>query len=642
MRTLHNPSAGTTIVGILKPHEGGSGQVTGSTALNAMAAIALAAKNQATGVAGLDKDGRVSASVISPELFSTVSINGPKSVNKGSDTVYTIRNYDSFSEYAISSTLGTVSAVDDLITYSAPSVVGEAGFFVNGREFKIQVIDTAPATPTITSPVNLSNLTTTGYTFTTSAYSVPDAASTHASTDWWLSTRPDFSDTVARVNDSATDKTTWTVNGLTDGQTYYVNARHKSSSGIYSEWSPGVSFTVSVPMPATPTVTSHVNNGTVYQGNQTFTSSAYNITGNASPHLTSDWQLSVVSDFSTIYASAIESSGNLLTWAVTGLADGGTFYLRVRHKATNGKSSNWSTPIRINVLYAFVYNSIVSTSSNNFNMKSAAIASGWNQTMPLFMEVTLAAGAVIGSSNTSGYAFDTGSGFPAGTTLKLTVNSGATIAGAGGNASTGAGVNGANGGPALIARAPLTISNTGVIGGGGGGGGSGAPGVYMYYNVGEGADGSPVYNYNVGGGGGGGQGSVGGLGGPTVGSGTGPFNYYRNADSGAAGTISGPGSRGLGSWGHFINVAPNTYIEGGHGGSGGGLGQPGSSGGNAAWGGQDYNGGAANSVTTSTSPFADFDDNASAPTAGGLAGAAIQGNSFITWNSTGTRLGQIT
>lgn len=639
MRTLHNPSAGTTIVGILKPHEGGSGQVTGSTALNAMTAIAIAAKNQATGVAGLDKDGRVSASVISPELFSTVSINGPKSVNKGSDTVYTIRNYDSFSEYAISSTLGTVSVVDDLITYSAPSVVGEAGFFVNGREFKIQVIDTAPATPTITSPVNLSNLTTTGYTFTTSAYSVPDAASTHAGTDWWLSTRPDFSDTVARVNDSATDKTTWTVNDLTDGQTYYVNARHKSSSGIYSDWSPGAQFAISIPVPVTPTITSHANDSTINQGNQTFTSSAYNIAGNASPHLTSDWQLSVVSDFSTVYASAIESSGNLLSWAVTGLADGSAFYLRTRHKATNGKSSNWSTPIRINVLYAFVYNSIVSTSSNNFNMKSAAISAGWNQTMPLFMEVTLLAGTVIGSSNTSGFAFDTGSGFPAGTTLKLIVNNGATIAGAGGNGSASAGASGTNGGPGLIARAALTVDNGGVIGGGGGGGGAGA---YGYYNL------DPEYNpgyetfYSVGGGGGGGQGAMSGTGGPTIGTGNGPFNYYRNASPGESGTLSSAGAGGIGSWGHEASVAPSTYIGGGSGGAGGSLGQPGIRGGNAFWAAQGYNNGSEQDVTTSTSFNNISDDNAAPPGNGGSGGSAVQGNSFITWNSTGTRLGQIT
>ncbi len=116
----------------------------------------------------------------------------------------------------------------------------------------------------------------------------------------------------------------------------------------------------------------------------------------------------------------------------------------------------------------FVFNPTIGT-TQNYNLKAAAIAAGWNQTTPLSCTATVSPGAVVGSSSTGAYAFDTGITFPVGSILSLVVGSGAYIVGAGGTGnSPGSAV---AGGPAMRAQYALTVTNNGVIGGGGGGGG---------------------------------------------------------------------------------------------------------------------------------------------------------------------------
>ena len=122
----------------------------------------------------------------------------------------------------------------------------------------------------------------------------------------------------------------------------------------------------------------------------------------------------------------------------------------------------------------YVFKETVSASTQNYNLKARALAAGWDGVTPLVAEITVAGGIVIGSASTASYAFDTGSGFPAGSTLAL-VNNGSIVGargagGIGGDVSSSA-RNGGSGGPALRAQSLLEITNRGVIGGGGGGGG---------------------------------------------------------------------------------------------------------------------------------------------------------------------------
>lgn len=134
---------------------------------------------------------------------------------------------------------------------------------------------------------------------------------------------------------------------------------------------------------------------------------------------------------------------------------------------------------------AFVFNQTISSNTTNYNLKSAAIAAGWDQVKVLAATITINSGVYVYSTSTGSYAFDTGSTFPTGSTLAL-INNGTIIGrgGDGGNGGNGSAAvptqniaaPGSSGGPAFIARYAISVTNNGTIGGGGGGGGGGSGG----------------------------------------------------------------------------------------------------------------------------------------------------------------------
>jgi hypothetical protein len=130
---------------------------------------------------------------------------------------------------------------------------------------------------------------------------------------------------------------------------------------------------------------------------------------------------------------------------------------------------------------AYVFTQTISANTTNYNLKSAAIAAGWDQVKPLNATITINSGVYVYSTSTGAYAFQTGSTFPSGTTLAL-INNG-IILGKGGNGGIGGSFStstvntvGGAGGPALLAQQAISITNNGSIAGGGGGGGGGGAG----------------------------------------------------------------------------------------------------------------------------------------------------------------------
>lgn len=233
------------------------------------------------------------------------------------------------------------------------------------------------------------------------------------------------------------------------------------------------------------------------------------------------------------------------------------------------------------------------SNQTNVNLRSAAINAGWDGNSPL--QVVINQGVVI-SGNTAGNstaALTINGSFPNGVTL---VNKGEIRGrgGRGGNGATG-GTNqtnpptgGGKGGRALIVSVPVKISNQGVIGAGGGGGGGGRL-LSIYVNK------TTTHHYAGGGGGGGQSSNINSSGG----------TGYR---SGGTGTLASYGGGGAG--------APYANVRAGNGGRGGSTGASGATGG----------------ASTAGGP---------AGASGGAGGQAINGNSYITWLATGTRLGSI-
>ena len=219
------------------------------------------------------------------------------------------------------------------------------------------------------------------------------------------------------------------------------------------------------------------------------------------------------------------------------------------------------------------------------NIKTLLIANGWDGTSVIHPTVVIQSTAKLYASSTGTYALDTGSGWPVGCTLTI-VNNGLILGHGGAGANSGTsnhGLPGGNGGNAIHIQLPTNITNSGVIGGGGGGGGSGGT--------------------TYGGGGGGGEGN-----GP---GGTSLHAYYGGT---ATLTAYGAGGSGLGFPAGFY---PGY---GGTGGNGGIYGSPGDNG--------------ALSYESHANVYYPGGT-------GGAPGAAVVGNSLVTWVTNGTIYGNL-
>jgi len=248
----------------------------------------------------------------------------------------------------------------------------------------------------------------------------------------------------------------------------------------------------------------------------------------------------------------------------------------------------------------------ISSNQTNANLRTLAVNAGWDQSRKLI--ATISSGIYISSNSTGTPALTVSGSFPSGVEL---INNG-FIVGMGGNGGAGcrwdgaAGSAGSSGGLALSVSSAISITNSGTIGGGGGGGGGGQAG----------RNNSGLTSSMSGGGGGGGRSSnaansSGGIGHANErGKGT-------PSGGGGSGTVSTAGAGGSG--GNAGNTA-----TGGIGGSGGGWGASGATGGSA-------------SASSGFGPLI----SSGGPFSGGGGGAAVSGNSNITWLATGTRLGAI-
>lgn len=228
-------------------------------------------------------------------------------------------------------------------------------------------------------------------------------------------------------------------------------------------------------------------------------------------------------------------------------------------------------------------------------------------------------GVVVSSNSTSTPALRLRDNFN-GAKILLIIEAGAYVVGRGGaggrgglaeEASKTAGGNGGNGGNAMQIEYEITIENNGTIGGGGGGGGGGGAVGQRY---------RPSYRRRgtVGGGGGGGGASYGtagakGTNGRNRGSG-------RNPAGGGAGSVSAGGAGGA----NGTRSSSQFRIIGGVGGKGGDLGQNGEAGKLGTIIENDFNG---SKVLVGAG-------------AGGLAGKAIVGVSYVQLDKIGTIKGE--
>ncbi len=212
--------------------------------------------------------------------------------------------------------------------------------------------------------------------------------------------------------------------------------------------------------------------------------------------------------------------------------------------------------------------------------------------------LTINSGVFVSSSSTGSYALTVDTSWSTGDTLTI-INNGTIIGrgGTGGNSRINeSSLPGSSGGPALLVQRATSINNLNRISGGGGGGGAGQScGTFMYPTGGSGGGGIGVSDAS-----------------PTP-----PSAGYGRGGTGTAGTLTSAGSGGSPQYAEISTKSGSYTFNSGAGGNGGTHGSSGSRGGDASGSGV-YSAGN-----------------------GGAGGAAVVGNSNITWVATGTRNGSI-
>jgi hypothetical protein len=190
--------------------------------------------------------------------------------------------------------------------------------------------------------------------------------------------------------------------------------------------------------------------------------------------------------------SLILYTDTALTTVVTSAPDASTIISRDNYPDINIYPRSRFTNDGRGILGAFIFETSITTSVANYNLRTAALAGGWDGNSIIYATVTVAAGVYIWTDSTALAAFSTGTSWPDNSKIDI-INNGYII----GKGGTGGRYDiGLPGGPAMSINYPVTITNNSSVSGGyiAGGGGGGGGNNFYYHNGGGGAGGGDGYN----------------------------------------------------------------------------------------------------------------------------------------------------
>ena len=245
-RLIKSPNSGSTIVNAITPEQGGHGEVTAPDALEAMDLVPRSSIWTFGRPIPLDGDGYIDQNYLQ-NLYATMeTVSGDLTIEVNQAKEYFLTGYDAFSNYDVRALTGVVSVDRNVITYTAPGELGQGGFTVNGRMVAVTVTAANTvegiAPPVILTPVRgTSGLV--GPVSVTPTPFVTDNGETHASTSWQCAEDPGFTTIVASVDQSAANKTSWSIGTVAQGKHYFIRAKYHGSAGSVSPWSEETHFT---------------------------------------------------------------------------------------------------------------------------------------------------------------------------------------------------------------------------------------------------------------------------------------------------------------------------------------------------------------------------------------------------------------
>lgn len=292
------------------------------------------------GQSGMVSKEDIDGTVVDPEK---PVLHGPTILELNETAKYVITNYDSFTNYSVTTANGVASREADVITYTG-ILEGTGGITVNGKTLDIRIGGTYPVTPSLLFPVNGSSDVLRVTTFVCSEFSIADPEDKHLSTDWEVSKNPEFQGIVASSIGDTVNKVTWTPPILERDTTFFVRVRHRATSLKYSDWSETSVFRTTEVEVSTPVIVSPTPNAPAQFLTLEIASSPFELSKGSDIHESSEWELSKDQSF----ASVLYSSANVLSertaWTPPRLEIDTDYYVRVRYKGRDYGYSAWSTP----------------------------------------------------------------------------------------------------------------------------------------------------------------------------------------------------------------------------------------------------------------------------------------------------------
>lgn len=274
-------------------------------------------------------------------ITNDVSLDGPVTVNQGTTNTYTITDYNRFSAYSATTTVGTISISGATVTLVVPTTTATQIKMSVSKDntvsnFNVAVGATAIITPTITSPADAATNVNISPTLTSTPFTTaPVGADTHQSSQWQVSTNSAFSAIVFDSGTTTTNKTSISVPALALNTQYYARVRYTGTTLGVSAWSASKVFTTTNSYIATPSVSTSGNTAAVAAA-PTFTGSSFSPVNGTDTHSASDWIVTKISDGSIVYQSIGDTTNKTSITVPSGLLLINTQYrVRLRYAGAN-------------------------------------------------------------------------------------------------------------------------------------------------------------------------------------------------------------------------------------------------------------------------------------------------------------------
>ena len=283
---------------------------------------------------------------------AAVSLDGPVLVYPGSTNAYKITDYNRFSVFTASTTLGTVSVAADVVTLVIPTVAA-AGLLTldvlrdgNKASFRLPVGAASIVPPTLTSPLNLATGVALDLVLTATPFEVfPAGYDQQVSRRWQIATDEAFAQVVFDRT-STTDLTSIRPSDydffLPPGKRLYARAWDIGET-LQSDAPVATAFNTATTYIRRPSLIAPLDGQTGVSGSVTLLSDAFSVYGGADIHIMSRFQIALANDGTAIVQDSAWSAASLTSYKpAANLANITQFYARVKYRGQALGETEWS------------------------------------------------------------------------------------------------------------------------------------------------------------------------------------------------------------------------------------------------------------------------------------------------------------